>query len=270
MYFQKSSLASILIVAITACGQTNQSSYITEYYESEEATLPMHIFQPEDLSRDISYPTILFFHGGAWKTGSPEQFHPQCRILSKLGIQCISIGYRVSTIHQSTPSQSANDALSAVRYLYNHANFFKINTQQVVLAGGSAGGHLAALSAIRLQKQFPELNIAALILLNPILNLAPGNPDHYLMATDWLQLSPFHLMQNPIPPTLILVGDQDKESPLSLLKSFCHKAKSLGSVCNINVSKGQSHGFFNYPVSRFQFYRTLYLMYQFLRITLGQ
>ncbi len=263
-YSQRLRFVFIATVTITACTQINETDYRTAYYESEGIALPLHIFSPTDLSKEKSYPTIIFFHGGGWQTGTPKQFHPQCAILSKLGFQCVSVGYRVSNIYQSTPLQSANDALSAIYFLYSHANSLNINVKQIFLAGGSAGGHLAALSAIRLQQSDAKINIAGLILLNPILNLAPGNPDHHLVTNHWQQLSPFHQMKQEIPPTLILVGDQDKESPLNLLKAFCHKAISLGGQCRINVAENQKHGFFNYHISRFQFYRSLFIIYRFL------
>ncbi len=86
-------------------------------------------------------PLILFIHGGGWKKGSRNN----CKLAwaAKYGYAIASIEYRLSS-EALFPAQ-IHDCKGALRWLRAHAEDYGYDAEKVVVAGTSAGGHLAAL-----------------------------------------------------------------------------------------------------------------------------
>jgi len=78
-----------------------------------------------------------------------------------------------------------------------------------------------------------------------MLDLSPGTPDHHLVKDYWQSVSPAQAIDGVVPPTLILVGSEDPEVPLSTVDDFCNALARTNSICEVEVYTGQSHGFFN-------------------------
>lgn len=91
---------------------------------------------------------MVFFFGGGWINGNIKQFRPQAEYFSHRGMFCILVDYRVKKRQQSTPFESLKDAKSAIRFIRKHAEEFQVDTSKITASGGSAGGHLAAATAL--------------------------------------------------------------------------------------------------------------------------
>jgi acetyl esterase/lipase len=122
----------------------------TEVYKTlGDTKLKLYIFNPTDVGTNSSAKAaIVFFFGGGWRNGSPAQFAPQCRRLASLGVVAITADYRVSSRQQSTVNDSIQDAKSAIRYVRENATRLGIDPKRIAAGGGSAGGHLAAATAL--------------------------------------------------------------------------------------------------------------------------
>lgn len=105
-----------------------------------------------ELSLDIAYPekkskkkrtAILFIHGGGWRSGSKSMHEDLLKRLASLGYVCISPEYRLST--EALYPASIHDVKSAIRWIRQHVKDYNINPEQIVVAGHSAGGELAAM-----------------------------------------------------------------------------------------------------------------------------
>lgn len=97
-------------------------------------------------------PLLLYVHGGAWRYGDKESLfasengvHRLREVFHEAGFACASINYRLSD-EATFPSQ-IHDVKAAIRHFKKHAVNFGIDPARVVLAGGSAGGHLTQLAA---------------------------------------------------------------------------------------------------------------------------
>ncbi|HEY3333037.1 MAG TPA: alpha/beta hydrolase [Capsulimonadaceae bacterium] len=89
-------------------------------------------------------PTIIWFHGGGWATGSRKEWvHPL--FLVDHGFAVASIEYRFSD-RATFPAQLL-DCKAAIRYLRSNAALFGLDPKKFVAMGESAGGHLALLVA---------------------------------------------------------------------------------------------------------------------------
>lgn len=201
-------------------------------------------------------PALLLFHGGGWAYGSPQQFHGPARTLSRgLGVHVFCVEYRIRSRHQSSPADAVQDARDAIRHVRRHAAALGVDAARVAAGGGSAGGHLAAClgTGAGLPDPHADSPIAtrpqALVLLNPMLDLSPGRPDHAEVAAQWQALSPHHHVGATMPPTLVLSGTQDAEVPVATVQAFCARAQAAGSHCEALFFEGAGHGFFNAEIA---------------------
>jgi len=217
------------------------------YREVEGQKLALHVFKARGGSASDSSAALLLFHGGRWTYGSPKAFYPQCEYFAKRGITCVSASYRLGRDNKLDVRKAVDDARSALEYLIANARELAVNPQKIAVGGGSSGGHLAAMLGVSasLRSKVPNDTPAALILYNPMLDLSPCNPDHHLVADYWEEVSPYHHLSESVPPTLILLGSEDPELPLSTAQSFCDSVSDSHGRCELALYHGQSHGFFN-------------------------
>lgn len=221
------------------------------YKQVGQHVLLLHVFKPPATAQHAQTAALLMFHGGAWQHGDPSQFFPQCRQWAQRGITCISADYRTSQVHGSTPADALQDARDAMRHLRRNATTLGIDPQRIGAGGGSAGGHLAAALATGVPWPDPHADPLAptrpdaLVLFNPMLDLAPGMPDHGLVGAQWLALSPHQHVGPGMPPTLVLNGSADAEVAVATVQAFCSAVQAHGGNCQLLVYAGAGHGFFN-------------------------
>jgi len=98
------------------------------------------------------HPLVLYIHGGGWRgghtrhSGAFADFPAALAAFASEGFTIASLEYRLSS-EARFPAQ-LQDANAAIRFLRAHARQYKIDPAKVGLWGGSAGGHLAALTAL--------------------------------------------------------------------------------------------------------------------------
>ena len=202
-------------------------------------------------------PAMVFFFGGGWTQGTPNQFTPQAKYFAKRGLVCVRADYRLRGKDSVQIDKCVEDARSAMRWVRSHAAQLGIDPNRIVAAGGSAGGHLAACTFFAGEINAPndDQSISpqpnAMVLYNPVLDLVKlrGNKYHSLVAdmddTVLKQISPSFHVTKEMPPTLFIDGTKDQFNPE--ISEFVEKGKSLGAPVEACFTEGQPHGFFNRP-----------------------
>lgn len=90
-------------------------------------------------------PMLLYLHGGGFQMGSKVLGGlPMLHRMAARGWVCASANYRLRTPYRN----SLADARSAVAWLRAHADELGADPSRLVIAGGSAGAHLAATTAL--------------------------------------------------------------------------------------------------------------------------
>jgi acetyl esterase/lipase len=214
--------------------------------------LRLHAFDAKNRADDSPAPALLLLHGGRWLYGGPEEYYPQCEYFSARGFSCFSAQYRLGANNRPDVRGALSDVQAALQYLIDHADELHIDPLRIAVGGASAGGHLAAALGAGLPltpgaAASTAPRPAAQILYNPMLDLAPGTPDHHLVKEYWEAVSPLHHIDSAVPPSLILVGSNDPEVPVATAEAFCTAVEQAGGVCEIALYEGQGHGFFHTP-----------------------
>lgn len=139
---------------------SGNATYLDLVYKIEsQDTLKLDLFLPDERFGK-QFPLLIIIHGGAWVAGdkgleSNYYMRQMKRRLLASGIAVASIDYRLlsKTMHFPAPIQDGKDA---VNWLFEHAEQYRIDTNNVGLWGGSAGGHLAMLIAYADPQEFAE------------------------------------------------------------------------------------------------------------------
>ena len=274
--------ASIILIAcwLQLSGASpiqGQSSYppdlpeaIAEVYKSVDGVeLSIFRYEPPNHKASDRVPAIVFFFGGGWSGGTPQQFEHQCRYLASRGLVTMTADYRVSSRHQTKALQCVLDAKSAIRWVRKHATRLGVDPNRIIASGGSAGGHIAACTGLieGIEELTEDLTVSskpnAMILFNPVLALdsVPGrpplDPDKLARRAGRLgiaprNLSPLHHIKPSTPPTLILHGLADRTVPYWTAEAF---QTLMGDRCRLAGYPDQPHGFFNYGRSGNRFFR---------------
>jgi acetyl esterase len=125
------------------------------------------------LSRQQS-PTVVFFHGGGWVAGDLETHDRQARLLAiETGAVVVSVDYRRPP--ETRFPGAFEDAFAAVRDVVARIGEFGGDDQRVGVAGDSAGGNLAAATAIACRDA--GLKLAAQLLAYPVIDVAGNYAD---------------------------------------------------------------------------------------------
>ena len=102
------------------------------------------LFAPESAA---PLPVLLYFHGGGFTVGSVATHEPLCRQLAHLApCAVVSVDYRLAP--EAKFPTAVNDAWDSLAWLKEHAPALRLDGTRIAVGGDSAGGTLAAVTAI--------------------------------------------------------------------------------------------------------------------------
>ncbi|MFT5469196.1 MAG: acetyl esterase/lipase [Verrucomicrobiales bacterium] len=237
-----------------------------EFAKVGEHSLKLDLYFPDAANP----PLVVWVHGGAWRAGSKDKM--LIPGLIDHGFAIASVSYRLSPV-EKFPAQ-IHDIKAAIRFLRAHASDYGYDASKVLIAGNSAGGHLAAHVGVTnghpdfegdvgedskqssdvhaiadfygptnfltiLKQSTPHglgVRIPALQLL---LRAQPENvPDLAKLA------SPVFHVDAKDPPLLMIHGDQDPQVPINQSHELevAYKAAGIGDRARLEVIHGGQHG----------------------------
>lgn len=239
------------------------------YKQAGTTELPLYVYAPENHKPAVKSPAIVFFFGGGWSTGSPDQFEPQSKYLASRGMVAITVEYRVSSRHPVHIEDCIEDAKSAMRWVRANAAKLGVDPERIASAGGSAGGHLAASVAVMdgFDAKTDDLKISAkpntMVLFNPAMALSADDR----MSKTYLErieqgarrtkvgkekISPLVHASSKQPPCIMFFGTED--DLLEGAELYKKDSEKAGNICQLVTYEGQGHGFFNYGARGGKYY----------------
>ena len=215
-------------------------------------------------------PTLVFYHGGGWVTGTKEASFMSILPWLEMGWTVVNVEYRMARV---APAPAAvEDVTCALRFVVERAEDYGIDPTRIVVSGESAGGHLAlAVGMIPESAGFTRAcaggryraietavpKVAAIInwygITDVVEMLAGANGRSY--AVQWLgalanrdevarSVSPLTYVRSGLPPILSIQGDADPIVPYSQNVRL-HDALTKAGVTNeLFTVPGGGHGNF--------------------------
>lgn len=113
----------------------------------DDTVIAARLYRPQGSTEAMMLPLLVFFHGGGWTVGDLDGYDPLCRTLANdASCAVLSVDYRLAPEH---PFPAAvDDAYTATLWASEHAHELGIDAARIAVAGDSAGGNLAAVTAI--------------------------------------------------------------------------------------------------------------------------
>ena len=191
-----------------------------------ESDLPYRLYRPATAG---PHPVIVYFHGGGFVLGDLDSDDPLCRDLcDRTGAIVISVNYRHAP--EARFPAAADDGFAAVEWVAKNAVELGGVPGQLVVAGWSAGGNIAAGAAQRARDAGgPEL--AGQVLLTPVTDSDLTRPsyvengdgyvltaglmrwfwDYYADESDRLdpKAAPIRGQRTGLPPAVIITAQFD-------------------------------------------------------------
>ena len=105
------------------------------------------LYAPKANGDGPALPVLLYYHGGGFTVGNLATHDVLCRVLSEQsGAAVISVAYRLAPEHRFPTA--VHDAWDALDWLVREAGALGLDGSRIAVGGDSAGGTLAAVTAI--------------------------------------------------------------------------------------------------------------------------
>jgi acetyl esterase/lipase len=228
-----------------------------QYRDNDKAAL-LDVYFPEGTSDDKRLPVVIWTHGGAWLSGTKNNSAPYFKLLAAQGYTVIAPNYTLAP--EKTYPEPLRELNDAYRYIEANATRFHADTDQIILAGDSAGAQLSSQMAAMVTNPAYALDTGIDPVLKPeqlkgvILNCGIykmeglTHPDPTLPklvgwgndVTVWAysgtrdlgsplirQMSPFYHVTDTFPPAYISGGNADLLTNAQS-KPFANELTSLG------------------------------------------
>ncbi len=108
--------------------------------------LSLRVIDPPEASRGV----FLHIHGGGWTLGENDMQDPRLgRLAGDTGLTVVSVGYRLAP--ESPYPAGPDDCEAAALWLLGDEGQAAVGAGPLAIGGDSAGGHLAAVTLVRLR-----------------------------------------------------------------------------------------------------------------------
>jgi acetyl esterase len=138
-----------------------------------DAGVPLRLYRPQALGEK---PVLVYFHGGGWTMGDLDTHDVLCRQLcAAADVAVVAVDYRLGPEHRFPAA--VDDCLAATRWVRQHAAGLGLDATRLALGGDSAGGNLAAVTAL-LMRDAGDAPAAFQLLIYPCTDMRYGAPSH--------------------------------------------------------------------------------------------
>jgi acetyl esterase len=194
--------------------------------------------------------TLVYFHGGGFMIGDIDSHQAHAiRFANTARVVVANVDYRLAPEHPFP--QAADDALAAARWADKNRGRLGGAGKALAVGGDSAGGNLAAVSAIVCRDE--GIKLAAQVLLYPVTNMTTeGNPDirrayfgaNFERDAKSVKASPALARLEGVAPAILGVGPHDFLYQDNL--AFAAALRAAKVPLTFREFPGLNHGFFSY------------------------
>ncbi|MEU5844197.1 alpha/beta hydrolase [Rhodococcus sp. NPDC047139] len=225
--------------------------------------VPVRVYRPRP-APEQNAPALVWFHGGGMIMGTLDSFDRLAReVAESTAAVVINVGYRLAPEHRYPVAH--NEAWAALRWAHDNAHDLGLDPDRIGVGGDSAGGGLAAATALRVRNEGGP-RIAQQVLVYPGLERRCDRPSMrrfgdspFLRAEDIDWMKSLYLGDDPstddeygtpalatdltdLPPAIVICGYAD---PLrDGVEDYGRRLQEAGVSTAIILYPGVGHGFF--------------------------
>ena len=184
-------------------------------FGSEAPAQKLVVHRPHALPDNARLPVVVFFHGGSWDSGDPEDYAFVGRNLVPSGMIVVTAGYRLG--ERGAFTAMLEDGADAVAWVRGNIVEWGGNPDAIMLMGHSAGAYNAAMLALDPQwlagAGVPRETIRAVVGLAGPYDFYPfdsaSTKAAFGAANDPEATQPVNVARRDAPPFLLIHGTQD-------------------------------------------------------------
>ena len=213
----------------------------------------LNIFAPKKRSGPCD--VLIFIHGGSWNSGKKSTYNFYGSRMARKGVVVVIIDYPLSP--QANYNDMATAAAKSIRWVYQNIGRYGGNPEKIFVSGHSAGGHLAALIAIR-HEYFDSLGIKNPIKGAVLIDAAgldmygyllkekfPSDHTYFKTFTrnpeEWKAATPMYHLHQDIPPLLIYRGEKTYPSIIESHEKFIGALRDFVPDPQYKILKRKKH-----------------------------
>jgi acetyl esterase/lipase len=229
-----------------------------EYLEKDVAFHPrmsprLDVYSPPS---GTGHPVLFFVHGGSWQDYDKELFAPVAMKLLPEEIVVVIPNY---TLYPDAGyEQMAGEVAAALSWTLERIDQYGGDPQRVVVAGHSAGAHLAALAIMdpRFLAAYGRghAEVCGFVGMSGVYDVQ-AEYDHWLARgtfprvivevmggeENFRQASPLRHVRRDLPPVLLIHGEKDETVPLGIATEFHAALQAVGATSDLEVYAGLGH-----------------------------
>jgi acetyl esterase/lipase len=202
------------------------------------------------------HSVLVFVHGGSWRDYNKDLFAPVAMKLVPEGLVVVIPDYTLYP--EARYEQMAAEVAAALSWTLENAQDYGGDPRRVVVAGHSAGAHLAGLAL--LDERYlgahgrRASDLCGLVGLSGVYDLQ-ATYDYYLARGTEPRLilevmggrenlaaaSPIEYVRANLPPVLLIHGTQDETVPASISREFHAALEQAGARSRLRLLAGAGH-----------------------------
>lgn len=225
--------------------------------------IPVRVYRPDGGGTP---PIVVYYHGGGWTIGDLDTHDEDCRAMTaNAGVVTMSVDYRLAPEHRYPAA--ADDAYAAATWASEHAAELGGDASRLVVAGDSAGGNLAAVTALRARDSGgPPL--AHQVLIYPVTDVGQDtesyreNGEGFFLSAAHMRwywgcylgprdgtgpyASPLRAINlGGLPPATVLTAECDPLRDEG--NAYAERLRAAGVPVTMRCFPGMFHGFYGMP-----------------------
>lgn len=209
--------------------------------DGSELVLDLRLERPRN--GEGPFPVIFYVHGGAWASGSKAHFGRYSFLLAEHGIAGVRMEYRLKR-HGNYP-EVIGDVLDSIDFIRQRAGELEIDFSRVGLAGGSAGGHLSAIAAMKTPECIVYHGFNGLYDAWDRDRSRFGGGDFTGTTEEEKKAaSAIYLIREDPPDTYLYHGTEDTTVDIRQSHRFAEAIRNAGGNAAVLVYGGVGHSFF--------------------------
>jgi acetyl esterase/lipase len=223
-------------------GHTIRITHSLAYAERLRHTLD--ICWPADAT---AAPVVIFFYGGAWRSGNKRLYRYVAKALARRGYVAVVPDYRIYP--EVCYPDFLEDGALVVRWVKDNVSRFGGDPEKIFLKGHSAGAHIAAMLAIDarwLQRVglTPGSDIAGLIGLAGPYDFLPLRDEILKVifgGADRPETQPIFHVSSGAPPALLMTGGRDRLVEAGNSNRFAARLRAAGNAATVLTYRRVGH-----------------------------